>query len=306
MAQHKSHHLNQVSDADLRLIRVFRTVVECGGFTEAVPVLGISRSAVSLHMSNLESRFDLKLCQRGRAGFVLTEEGREVYEASLRLLASVEAFKAEVNSTHKELHGALNIGITDNLVTLPHMSITNALADLKTIGPQVRINIHMRPPTEVERGVIDGQFQIGVIPELGKMGGLEYHSLYHESAYLYCASGHALFAQPDAAISDAEIARQDAIQPIFAVSASEQKQHQKLNETATASDREGTVFLILTGLYIGYLPEHFAQRWVQENRLRAIRPQQYNHRIKYATITRRGRLHHRVLDSFLAALAQYA
>src|SRR5699024_11682270 len=66
----------------------------------------------------------LKLCQRGRAGFVLTEEGREIYEASLRLLASVETFRSEVNSTHKELHGSLNIGITDNLVTLPHMEIT--------------------------------------------------------------------------------------------------------------------------------------------------------------------------------------
>lgn len=302
MAQELTDRLNRIGDIDLRLIQVFRAVVESGGFTAAVPALGISRSAISIHMANLEARFDLKLCQRGRSGFALTEEGREVYAASLRLLASIETFRTEVNSVHRELRGDLNIGITDNLVSLPHMRITEALAELKRHGPGVCINIHMMPPGDIERGIIDGRLQVGVVPAVNRMSALEYMTLYDEAAYLYCASSHGLFPRAHDSITDDELATCDAVRPAFALSASGQRQHRALNETATASDREGIAFLILTGRYIGYLPEHFAQRWTQAGQLRAIRPDDHSYRIKYAIITRHGRLRHRVLERFLAEI----
>nr|WP_324996777.1 LysR family transcriptional regulator [Salinisphaera sp.] len=294
--------MSQISDFDLRLIQVFKTVVESGGFTAAVPALGVSRSAISIHMANLEARFDLKLCQRGRSGFALTEEGREVYDASLRLLSSIETFRTEVNGFHRELHGDLNIGITDNLVSLPHMRITQALAALKNHGPGIRINIHMMPPSEIERGIIDGRLQVGVVPAVNNMGALEYTPLYDEAAYLYCAANHPLFPRSDDTITDDELAACDAVRPVFALSPAGRRRHRALNETATATDREGIAFLILTGSYIGYLPEHFAKRWTRETQLRAIRPEDHNYRIEYATVTRRGRLPHRVLERFLAEI----
>jgi len=42
---------------------------------------------------------------------------------------------------HQHLRGELTIGLTDNLVTLPHMRITHALAQLKERGPDVQIQI---------------------------------------------------------------------------------------------------------------------------------------------------------------------
>lgn len=66
-----------------------------------------------------------------RAGFALTDEGREVYRATQTLLAALEGFRAEVNDLHQHLRGELNIGIINNLVTLPQMRITHALSALK-------------------------------------------------------------------------------------------------------------------------------------------------------------------------------
>ena len=43
------HPLAHVGDLEIRLIRVFKAVVENGGFTAAVPALGVSRSAISQH-----------------------------------------------------------------------------------------------------------------------------------------------------------------------------------------------------------------------------------------------------------------
>ena len=83
MSARRPEPLAQVSDFDIRLLKLFRSVVECGGFSAAESVLGIGRSAISQQMSDLEQRLGLRLCQRGRAGFALTEEGREVYQLSL-------------------------------------------------------------------------------------------------------------------------------------------------------------------------------------------------------------------------------
>ena len=303
MSSRRPDPLAQVSDFEIRLLRIFRSVVECGGCSAAESVLGIGRSAISLHMSDLEQRLGLRLCQRGRAGFALTDEGREVYQSAQQLLGAMETFRSEVNGLHRNLRGELNIGLTDNLVTLPYMRITNALAQLKAQGPDVHINIRMVPPSEVEQGVLGGGLHVGVVPQSGGLSGLEYLHLYHERSLLYCAVGHPLFYVDDAQLDDARLNSQEAIAPTFRLPTEVQARYQALNCTASASDREGMAFLILTGLYIGYLPDHYAEVWVKEGRLRALKPASRHYDLSLAAVTRKGRRPNLVLESFLTALA---
>jgi len=81
-----------VNEYDLRLLRIFISVVEHGGFSSAANALGITRSTISIHMSNLETRMKLKLCLRGRGGFSLTEDGQTVYQSVLDLFATMDDF----------------------------------------------------------------------------------------------------------------------------------------------------------------------------------------------------------------------
>ncbi len=303
MSSRRPTPLAQVSDFDIRLLRIFRSVVECGGFSAAESALGIGRSAISQQMSDLEQRLGLRLCQRGRAGFALTEEGREVYQSTQQLLAALESFRTEVNGLHQHLRGELNIGLTDNLVTVPHMRITHALARLKERGPDVRIQIRMTPPSEVEQGVLDGSLHVGVVPQAGALSGLEYQALYNERSLLYCAVGHPLFYVDDRELEDQRLNAQEAIAPTFRLPPEAQAHYQALNCTASASDREGMAFLLLTGRYIGYLPDHYASAWVQQGRLRALKADSRSYEVSLAAVTRKGRRPHLVLESFLEALA---
>ncbi len=289
-----------VSDAELRLLRIYRKVVECGGFSAAEVELNISRAAISIAMSDLETRLGLRLCQRGRSGFSLTDEGRQVYEYSLQLLSSLESFRTQVNALHDRLKGELNIGITDTLVTMPHMQITNALAQLKEQGPDVTINIRMIPPNEIELAVLDGRLHIGVIPTLRPLAGLEYLPLYEEQSRLYCSQNHPLFEQTN--LSADTIEQQDAVVPAYAQTAETKAIHARLNGTATATDREGVAFLILTGKYIGYLPDHFADLWVADGRMKPLLPAQYQYTTQFSAITRKGGQANLVLETYLEAL----
>jgi len=289
-----------VTDFDIRLLRVFKAVAECGGFSAAEGELGISRSAISLHMGDLEKRLGLKLCRRGRGGFALTEEGREVLEGTRRLLAGLEAFRTEVNALHHSLRGELNIGITDTLVSSPEMRLTHALASLKRQGPDVCINIHMDPPDEIARAVLDGRFHVGVVPAVNLPASIDAEELYEERSRLYCARSHPLFDGEDPGLPD--LASWEAVVPSYPLPEAGREQHAWLRGSATASDREGVAFLILTGAYLGFLPDHQAEPWVAQGRLRPLCEESAGYVTPFVAITRRDRRAHRVLEVFLEAL----
>lgn len=292
----------RLADTDIRLLKIFRAVVECGGFTNAEVELNISRTAISIAMGDLEQRLSLKLCNRGRSGFSMTDQGNEVYQATLQLFFALENFRTQVNSIHQQLKGELNIGITDNLVTMPKMKITQALSNLKQRGPEVKINIRMIPPAEIEMGVLDGKLHTGVIPVTRKLPGLEYISLYNEQSHLYCSSAHPLFALEENKLTLELIEQYDSVLPAYAQSADIKSEYQRFNSTASATDREGIAFLILTGHYIGYLPTHFAERWLLQGQLRALRPKVLNFKTPIATISRKSAISNPVLSCYLEQL----
>ncbi|WP_041794133.1 LysR family transcriptional regulator [Pararhodospirillum photometricum] len=288
--------LPALTDVDLRLLRVFLTVVACGGFSAAAVELNISRAAVSLHMADLEQRLGLSLCRRGRAGFRLSDDGKAVHEAAQRLLAAAESFRGEIHALHARLRGTLTIGITDNLVTLPHMRVTHALRGLKERGPDVHVAIRMMPPPDIERGVLDGRLHIGVVPATRPLPGLLAFALYDEEAQLYCGADHPLFAVPEAEITPARLACYDMV----AVSPAPTTAPARV--TATASDREGVAFLILTGCYLGQLPTHMARQWVAQGRMRALRPDLYRDHVAFQAVIQKGARPNLVLETFLALL----
>lgn len=291
--------LGQMSDYEIRLIRIFKTVVECGGFTAAETTLGISRSAISQHMNDLEGRLGFSLCQRGRGGFSLTEEGKEIYQAGLTLLTALETFKSDVNALHQTIKGELNIGITDNLVTLPAMHVTNALTELSAAEHEVTLHIYMEPSDAVIRGVMDGHLHVGVVPAVNLPTSLEARHLYDEPSYLYCAAGHPLFTEDDDMLSGEDIAQHAAISPRYPLPVEARQAHDVLSLRASASDREGAAFLILTGRFIGFLPEHVAAQWVAAGKMRALHTHTQHYRIPFVLITRHDRRPNRVVDAFL-------
>lgn len=293
--------LAQVSDFDLRLLRVFRTVAEYGGFAAAESALGITRSAISLHMSDLEKRLGMRLCQRGRAGFALTDQGRDVLRASDALMASIEDFRSEIHVLQQRVRGELNIGLMNNLVTQPRMRITSALRELRRQSDEVHINISMSTPGEIERGLFDGRLHVGALPLINSLSGLDYHPLYDERSLLYCSREHPLFDRLDT-LAVQELADTPAVIPSYRLDAQALDLHRNLDCVAKASDREAIAFLILTGEYIGFLPDHYAAGWVEQGLMAAILPQQMQFRVTIAAATRSGRRQNLVVDRFLEHL----
>ncbi len=122
---------------DLRLLKVFKSVVDCGGMAAAELELNIGTSTVSRHVKDLETRLGLVLCRRGRAGFALTAEGQRVYDETLRLLASVDAFRGSIDDIHNRMGGQLDVALFDKTATNPKARIGEAIARFTEIAPEV-------------------------------------------------------------------------------------------------------------------------------------------------------------------------
>ncbi|HZV10827.1 MAG TPA: LysR family transcriptional regulator, partial [Novosphingobium sp.] len=105
----------KISDNDLRLLRTFCTVVRHGGFVAAESELQIGLPSISRYIKDLEIRLGLRLCDRGRRGFSLTPEGRQVHEACTKLFENLDSFETLVRDIHANPAGSLRIGMVDSL-----------------------------------------------------------------------------------------------------------------------------------------------------------------------------------------------
>jgi DNA-binding transcriptional LysR family regulator len=67
---------------------------------------------------------------------------------------------------------------------------------------------------------------------------------------------------------------------------------------ASVDNVEGRAMLILSGNYVGFLPPHYAQPWVDSGLLARIDPEHYVTHLDFQIITRKGAESARVVQAF--------
>ena len=294
--------LGQLGDADLRLLRVFKSVVECGGMASAELELNIAMSTISRHVKDLETRLGLVLCRRGRSGFALTPEGEQVYDAALRLLAATDAFRGNLHDIHRRLGGDLHVALFEKTASNPEAQVTQAVARFRQMAPQATLHLHVGPIGMIERGVIDGRYHVGIIPEHRPSDTLAYHGLFGETMLLYAGQGHPWFDTPDQPRGWEDLRRQDLAALGYHSPNMVLTHEQQLERRATASDQEAVATLVLSGCFVGFLPDHYADTFVRRQRMRAISPGVLRYTCRFSAIVRQSPRPLRLTQAFLDAL----
>ena len=280
--------LGQLSDLDLRLLKVFRSVVACGGMAAAELELNIGISTVSRHVKDLETRLGMVLCRRGRGGFALTPEGEQVYQQTLRLLGAVDEFRNNIGNIHHGLGGTMDLAVFDQTATNPASRIGAAIARFNRVAPAVGLQLHVGNINEIERGVIDGKFQVGIIPAHRNSQSLAYQDLFGETMLLYCGRGHPLFDTPHGSLTWERL-RAHAFAGLGYHSPNMEASHRaRMPRAATGFDQESIATLILSGSFLGFLPDHYAKAFEQEGRMRAIGPRRFHYTCRFVSLTRKS------------------
>ena len=93
----------------LKEMAVFAQVVDSGGFSAAARMLGLTTSAVSRHVSRLETHIGGRLLHRTTRSLSLTELGQQVHAGCLRMLSTAREIHALAGSYRARPNGVLAV-----------------------------------------------------------------------------------------------------------------------------------------------------------------------------------------------------
>ena len=291
--------INRVTDVDIRLLDIFKTVVACGGFTAAEFELNIGRSTISKHISDLETRVGLKLCHRGPAGFSLTSDGEYVLNAMDDLFLSIDRFQEQLDEAHSDLTGKLRIACLDHSSSNPEAKVSKAIQMFRDFAPGVTLDISMEPPNVIEEGVINGKFNLGIVPLHRQSPMLNYHELYTEDMRLYCGHEHELFSATRLQHELHELRQYSYVGLSFNSPNMAIHQQLKLRKSAYVQNEEALTLLILSGRYLGFLPTHTAKPFLELGLMQELKNENVNYTSRMSAIIRKSASKGRRLVAFL-------
>jgi DNA-binding transcriptional LysR family regulator len=259
--------IRNISDMDVKLLRLFAAVARCGGFTAAQAELDMSHSNISMQISTLEKRLGYRICERGKSGFHLTEKGKKILDGASKVFESLDEFKGLAQGLTGQLVGDIYIGLADNISTLPAAKIQEAIRKFYKRSHSVHLHIYINSPAELEVAIIDKQLDIAISYFNRSLPSLTYKPLYTEKIGVVCGNKHPLHSRNSITVSDLESA--DWIKYGF-LSQDLEKLLKPSNFTATAYHLEGVAHAVLAGTHLGYLPIHYANTWIDKGEMKFL------------------------------------
>lgn len=149
----------------LSRIEIFIAVARRESFAAAARHLGMTTSAVSKQIQNLEQELQVKLLTRTTRKVALTEEGALFFEKTGRALDDIREAKQQMNELKATPRGTIRLSAPTWLGT---RYFKTPLAEFAARYPQVALDIHFedRMVNLVEEG-FDLAIRIGALPDSG-------------------------------------------------------------------------------------------------------------------------------------------
>jgi DNA-binding transcriptional LysR family regulator len=147
----------------LEAMNAFAKVVAAGSYAEAARRLGLTRSAVSKAVMELEQLLGARLLDRTTRRVTPTEAGLAYNERCVSILADVEETEIQISRLHDEPRGVLKINAPMSFGTL---YLGAAVADFMGAHPDLRIELTLndRFIDPLEEGV-DVTVRIGALTD---------------------------------------------------------------------------------------------------------------------------------------------
>ena len=162
--------------ADIKTLKVFRTVAACGSFHAAADELGLSVSAISMQMRDLENFAGCLLFDRSRKPPPLTEEGRDFLAKTDHVLAAWQNLQGQVAPSTQT--GRLRMGAVH---TCLNSFLPAALKILRQHYPQLDVTVHLGTSHELEADLLAGRIDFALLTMPEKpIADLSYHHIVTE------------------------------------------------------------------------------------------------------------------------------
>lgn len=193
---------------DFKRMAVFAAVVQHGSMTAAAKVLGISPSAISQHIRQLEREGGVTLLHRSTRQIALTDAGQRFYLQCAHMTAAAERARAELAAAQQDPSGELRlsapVGFARHaapalgawLARFPQLRLRLLLDDAPIDLIQARVDLalrygHQADSSWVARKLAQTPFWLCAAPQwLQAHGGLPQHPVQLPTTHWLGLSRH--------------------------------------------------------------------------------------------------------------------
>jgi DNA-binding transcriptional LysR family regulator len=145
---------------NLDTLKLYCDVVRLRSFSRGAVANGVSQSAASQAIQQLEGELDLTLLDRSRRPLVVTGEGRAFYEACRTLLAGFEKARAEIAVAKERVEGTVRVAAIYS-VGLHDMS--RHMQPFMSAYPHARVLLECLHPHKVVDAVMNDEADLGIL-----------------------------------------------------------------------------------------------------------------------------------------------
>jgi DNA-binding transcriptional LysR family regulator len=295
----------QLADVDIKLLRIFKAVVDAGGVSAAEAELNLANSTISNYLSELEKRLDMRLCERGRKGFVVTQQGHLVYQASLELMTALQHFRNTINQSHQLLIGELHLICAEHTLGMDNYCIVNSIDEFQQMAPDVNINISVLESNRIVGAIADNKADIGITVPMQAHAQLNAVDLFSEQMSIYCSIRHPLYKVTQAALKQLDLATYKFVEsPRLRAGKEPHRDIKHWNIVSQAHHQEARMSLILSGHYLGYLPDQLVEFLGVKDQLRPLLVDKYSYSNRFKAVSKKRSNNIALINIFNAILQQ--
>jgi DNA-binding transcriptional LysR family regulator len=168
-------------------LRIFEALARLASFSRAAEELRVSQPYVSAQIAALEARAGVQLFRRVGRRAHLTEAGRMLQDYAVRILAEFEKAETSLSAIRGVVAGPLSIAAT----ATPAASILPAsLERFLAAYPAVTVSMRIFGSPDVERAVIEGRCDLGVLVSKPETSGLTAESVGTDELVVVVSPAH--------------------------------------------------------------------------------------------------------------------
>ena len=166
----------------LRYLRIFKEVCEQKSVTKAAKKLFISQPSVSVVISDLEKKYNVKLFMRIHNRLAITEEGQELYTRACNVLNSFDDF--ETLAFENSSSNIVKIGTS---LTIGTFLLPGLLKELQNQNPQAQFKVKIFPKDKIETMLLQGKLDFGLVENAVNHTELCAKQFYEDKLVAVCA-----------------------------------------------------------------------------------------------------------------------
>jgi DNA-binding transcriptional LysR family regulator len=184
---------------NLKSLKIFCDIVSRRSFSRAAEDNGVSQSAASQVVGQLESHLGVRLIERSKRPLSPTREGQAFFDGSRKLIAAYDALEDQVRTLHDEVAGRVRVAAIYS-VGLHHMS--RYVQEFMSRHPKANVRLEYLHPDRVIESVEQGQADIGIVSYPRSTRALEAEPWREEPIVLVCAPGNAFAGRVQVALGE--------------------------------------------------------------------------------------------------------